>query len=103
MHKSTDCCPPESSDSVGRRTVLKTALGVAAVGLMGSMGGVESAYAAALSKAERDKLTPDQIIENLKQGNRRFRLGKMLPHDYLAQKKRDCRRAVSGGGDLELH
>lgn len=92
MHKSTDCCPMESSDGVGRRTVLKTALGVAAVGLMGSMGGVESAYAAALSKAERDKLTPDQIIENLKQGNRRFRLGKMLPHDYLAQK-----RGTAGG------
>jgi carbonic anhydrase len=87
MHKQTDCCPVDSSNGVGRRTVLKTALSVAAVGLAGGMGGVESAYAAALSKSERDKLTPDQIIESLKQGNRRFRLGKMLPHDYLAQKR----------------
>ena len=92
MHKQTDCCPVDSSSGTGRRTVLKTALSVAAVGLAGGMGGIESTYAAALSKSERDKLTPDQIIESLKQGNRRFRLGKMLPHDYLAQK-----RATAGG------
>jgi carbonic anhydrase len=92
MHKQTDCCPVDSSNGVGRRTVLKTALSVAAVGLAGSMGGVESAYAEALSKSERDELTPDQIIESFKQGNRRFRSGKMLPHDYLAQK-----RATAGG------
>lgn len=87
MHKNTDCSPAASSSGVGRRTVLKTALSVAAVALAGSMGGAELAYAVALSKSERDKLTPDQIIESLKQGNRRFRLGKMLPHDYLAQKR----------------
>jgi carbonic anhydrase len=92
MHKQTDCCRVDSSNGVGRRTALKTALSVAALGLAGSMGGAESAYAVALTKSERDKLTPDQIIESLKQGNRRFRLGKMLPHDYLAQK-----RATSGG------
>jgi hypothetical protein len=60
MQKHTDCCPVDSSTGVDRRTVLKTALNVAAVGLAGSMGSVESAYAAALSKSERDKLTPDQ-------------------------------------------
>lgn len=87
MHKQIDCCLVNSCNGVGRRAVLKTALGVAAVGMAGGMGGVESAYAAALSKSERDKLTPDQILESLKQGNRRFRLGKMLPHDYLEQKE----------------
>jgi carbonic anhydrase len=35
----------------------------------------------------RDKLTPDQIIESMKQGNERFCTGKMAPHDYLAQKR----------------
>jgi len=87
MHKQTDCCPVGSSHGVGRRTLLKTALSGAAIGLAGSLGSVESAYAAALSKAERDKLTPDEIIESFKQGNKRFRSGKMLPHDYLAQKR----------------
>jgi carbonic anhydrase len=91
MHKKAACCPADASNA-GRRAVLKTALSVAAVGLAGSTGGVESAYAEALSKSERDKLTPDQIIENFKQGNRRFRSGKMLSHDYLAQK-----RATAGG------
>ena len=86
MHEKDACCPADASN-LRRRAVLKTALGVAAVGLAGSMGSVESAYAAALSKAERDKLTPDEIIESFKQGNKRFRLGKMLPHDYLAQKR----------------
>jgi carbonic anhydrase len=44
-------------------------------------------FAAALSKDERDKLTPAQIVDSLKQGNQRFRDGKMHPHDYLEQKR----------------
>jgi carbonic anhydrase len=91
VHKKAACCSADASNA-GRRNVLKTALSVAAVGLAGSMGGIESAFAEALSKSERDKLTPDQIIERFKQGNRRFRSGKVLAHDYLAQK-----RATAGG------
>ena len=45
------------------------------------------AYAAALTKAQRDKLTPDDIIELMKKGNQRFRLGRESPHNYLAQQK----------------
>jgi carbonic anhydrase len=41
----------------------------------------------ALSKEERDRLTPDQVIELLKRGNQRFRSGTTEPHDYLAQKR----------------
>jgi carbonic anhydrase len=44
-------------------------------------------HAAALTKAQRDKLTPDEIIAHMKDGNERFRLGKESPHDYLAQQK----------------
>ena len=44
-------------------------------------------YAAALTKAQRDKLTPDDIIALMKKGNERFRLGQESPHDYLAQQK----------------
>ena len=46
----------------------------------------------ALTKEERDRMTPDQVIAALKQGNERFRAGKALPHDYLGQK-----RATAGG------
>jgi carbonic anhydrase len=45
------------------------------------------AYAAALTKEQRDKLTPDEIIALMKKGNERFRLGQESPHDYLAQQK----------------
>jgi carbonic anhydrase len=40
-----------------------------------------------MSQAERDAMTPDQVIAMLKEGNARFRAGKMQGHDYLAQKR----------------
>ena len=77
--------------SCNRRSVLKTAVGVAIAGIAGCAG-VETGTSrvsneTALTKEERDKLTPDQIIEEMKAGNVRFRTDNMLPHDYLAQKR----------------
>jgi carbonic anhydrase len=40
-----------------------------------------------LTKEQRDRLTPSQVIEELKKGNERFRAGKMVSRDYLAQKR----------------
>jgi carbonic anhydrase len=40
-----------------------------------------------LTKAERDSMTPLQVIEELKKGNERFRTGKMAPRDYRAEKR----------------
>src|SRR5262245_19409575 len=45
------------------------------------------ACAAALTKEQRARLTPDDIIAMMKQGNQRFRLGQASPHDYLAQQR----------------
>jgi carbonic anhydrase len=59
---------------------------------LGLLGSPLVAHAAALTKEERDKLTPDQVIELLQAGNERFRTGKMQAHDYLAQKQ-----ATAGG------
>jgi len=72
-----------------RRSLLKTAFGATMMGIVGSVGlGIPSiSYAAALTKEERDKLTPDQIIAGLKKWNVRFRTRKMQKHNYLAQKK----------------
>src|SRR3984957_9250162 len=58
----------------------------------GAMGGLVLrapgvSFAAAMSQEDRDRLNPDQIIELMKQGNERFRTGKLLQHDYLAQKR----------------
>ena len=76
-----------SNHHLNRRSFLKTtsAAAVTAVVTMAPVGNI--AYGAALTKAQRDKLTPDQIIELMKTGNKRFRLGKESPHDYLAQQK----------------
>jgi carbonic anhydrase len=78
----------EQTDS-DRRSVLKSAIGVALTGVLVSSGvGVPNiSYADALTKEERDRLTPDQIIEGMKNGNARFRSGKIQKHNYLAQKK----------------
>jgi carbonic anhydrase len=78
----------------GRRALLKSAIGVASSVAMGAplLGIPELSDAAALTKEMRDQLTPDQIIESMKQGNERFLTGKMSAHDYLAQK----RATVSG-------
>ena len=45
------------------------------------------AYADAMTKAQRDKLSPDQILELMKKGNKRFSGGKREDHNYLAQQR----------------
>ena len=78
--------------SADRRSALKLLLGSSlALGTV-SLGVPPPAHAAALTKEQRDQLTPDQVVEMLKAGNARFRTGKMQAHDYLAQK-----RASAGG------
>ncbi|MBV8157649.1 MAG: carbonic anhydrase, partial [Dyella sp.] len=66
------CC---ATVHIGRRTMLKSTLGLMALGAMGVtpllVPGL--ADAAALTKAQRDAMTPDQVIALLKQGNERFR------------------------------
>jgi carbonic anhydrase len=41
----------------------------------------------ALTKEQRDHMTPAQVLTGLKTGNERFRTGRMLPHDYLDQQR----------------
>jgi carbonic anhydrase len=86
LHEN-DCCT--TAADLGRRAILKSALGFAAVGLVGGVPTLfpSLAEAAALTKEQRDRLTPDRIIELMKEGNERFRTGKMQSHDYLAQKR----------------
>jgi carbonic anhydrase len=80
-----------SNHHLNRRSFLKTTsvATAAAVVTMAPFGNL--AYGAALTKAQRDKLTPDQIIELMKNGNQRFRLGKESPHNYLAQQKQSAK------------
>ncbi|CQJ05558.1 MULTISPECIES: carbonic anhydrase [Yersinia] len=88
MSEIKNCCR-EEGHSESRRSVLKSALGITAAGVIGGVGLSlpTISYAASLSQEERDNLTPDQIVNGLKEGNKRFTSGKMQQHDYLAQKQ----------------
>jgi len=74
-------------DHLHRRSFLKSAGIATATTALGMASAWHLAYGAALTKAQREKLTPDDIIDLMKKGNQRFRLGKESPHDYLAQQK----------------
>jgi carbonic anhydrase len=69
-----------------RRSFLGTAMGACAITpiirlplQLGTPGG------GSLTKEQRDRMTPAQVIEELKKGNERFRAGKMASRDYLAE------------------
>ena len=80
-----------SMNSLNRRCLLKCAGVAATATLLGSAPAGNVAYGAALTKAQRDKLSPDEIVAHMKKGNERFRLGKESPHDYLAQQRTSAR------------
>ena len=70
-----------------RRGFLKAA-GVAGVLTLGASAlPLRIALAAALTQAERDRMTPDQIIQAMKKGNERFRRGERTTQSYLAQQR----------------
>jgi carbonic anhydrase len=88
MKKQPSFDPSSTCQTWPRRDFLKTALGACAIAPLvplpmqfGTPGG------GSLTKAQRDRLTPDEVIEELKKGNERFRSGKMTSRDYLSQQK----------------
>jgi carbonic anhydrase len=46
-----------------------------------------TAFADALSKAKREKLSPDDVLALMKKGNKRFASGGRMNHNFLAQQK----------------
>lgn len=76
-----------SGDHRGRRDFLQTGGVAAALGLAGGVLFSPSAQADALSKAQRDKMTPDQIVDAMKNGNERFRRGERKNRDLLREKR----------------
>ena len=78
-------------DGFGRRNFLKTTGVATALGLTGGALLTGSAYADALTKAQRDRMTPEQIIEAMKDGNERFRRGERKNRNYLREQKASAR------------
>ena len=76
-----------------RRVFVKTSTAAAAVGLLGAWGAKPAETAAeeppvvALTKEARDQMTADQILEKWKEGNRRFREGRKIQRDFLAEQQ----------------
>ncbi|WP_255701857.1 carbonic anhydrase family protein [Bordetella sp. LUAb4] len=89
METIKDCCMGRHPLVPGRRTWLKAGVGAGSAALMAATVSLvpRPAQAASLTQAQRDAMTPDQVIEMMKQGNERFRAGKSQDHDYLAQKR----------------
>ena len=81
-------------EGIGRRAFLKAAGVAGAVALVGSALPGRIAWAAALTKAQRDKLTPDEIIELMKKGNDRFRRGRRQRRTTWLSRKRARRDSI---------
>ena len=81
------------SEHHSRRRFLATtvaACGIVPVTLVHAQLGPQAG--GSLTKAQRDRMTPAQVLDALKQGNERFRTGKMVAHEY-----RDQQRASAAG------
>jgi len=77
---------PMSGGWLDRRRLLQMAAGVSAAGLFGGrLGSV--AYADALTKEQRAKMTPEDIIAAMKRGNERFRKGERKDRNYLREQR----------------
>jgi carbonic anhydrase len=76
----------EGSDRFDRRTFFKAAGVVTAVGVVEASLGTVLAHAD-LSKEQRDKMTADEIIQQMKAGNERFRSGKPQHRDLMREAK----------------
>jgi carbonic anhydrase len=73
-------CPP-------RRNFLKIMGSTTALGILGGNLLPGHARADALTKAQRDRMSPDQIIAAAKRGNKRFRSGVRKNRNYLNEQK----------------
>jgi len=78
---------PLECNCLGRRNFLKLTAGAMAGLTGGGLFLADQARADALSKELRDKLTPDQIIQTMKKGNKRFRAGERKDRNYLREQK----------------
>src|SRR5215470_5403129 len=79
--------PCQHSISLHRRSFLGASFALTTMALVGSGTVSGVAYAAALTKAQREKLTPDDILALMKKGNKRFSSGEREDHNYLAQQR----------------
>jgi carbonic anhydrase len=83
---------PSQDKGSDRRSFLKLTGAATAVALAGDALFAGPAHADALTKAQRESMTPEQIIEIMKRGNARFQKGERKARNYL----REQRASASG-------
>jgi carbonic anhydrase len=79
--------PASTADGPDRRTFLKRMTVATVAGLLGANLGGNVAYADALTKEQRDRMTPDEIIRLMRQGNERFRAGQREERNFLREQQ----------------
>jgi carbonic anhydrase len=79
------------ADRLHRRSFLKASGAITAMTFVGAGALSSIAYADALTRAQRDKLSPDDILALIKKGNKRFYTGKRENYNYLAQQRASAR------------
>ncbi len=72
---------------LGRRRFLTTVLGACVATPITSWSMQFGTGGASLTKEQRDRMSPGQVIEELKKGNERFRTGKIVARDYMMQQR----------------
>ena len=77
----------QALDCLHRRSFLKASGAITAMAFVGTGTLSSIAHADALTKAQRDKLNPDDILALMKKGNKRFYTGKREDHNFLAQQR----------------
>jgi carbonic anhydrase len=84
---SAQCKTCNGSHAPDRRRFLGASSAMAAMAFLGAGTLSGLTYAAAMTKAQREKLTPDDVLALMKKGNNRFKSGKREDHNYLAQQR----------------
>ncbi len=79
--------PRHGEHGINRRRLIATSSLLAVPALLATGLAGRAARAAALSREQRDAMTPDGIIAHMKEGNRLFRTGQRRSRDYLAEQQ----------------
>ena len=90
LRGSNMCAQQETGqplDCLHRRSFLKASGAITAMAFVGAGALSSIAYADALTKAQRDKLSPDDVLALMKKGNKRFYTGKREDNNFLAQQR----------------
>ena len=78
---------PRQYSGSGRRRFLRLTGAAAVAGLAQITLMPDVAQADSLTKAQRDRMTPQQIIDEMKAGNARFQKGERKPRNYLREQR----------------